>query len=95
MPKRPRPQVPEFPHSEYQHRYRRAWEVICEHGLGGLLSTSEPGYRYLTGRWTQSWCSKTRPMYAIIAQGEEPNALTAELDASVLRASLWLGDIHT
>jgi Xaa-Pro aminopeptidase len=66
-----------------------------EHGLAGLLVTSEPNYRYLTGHRTQFWVSHSRPMFAVLPNGRPPIALVTEIEDAVIRGSSRLEDIRT
>lgn len=90
-----RPLYPEFPKSEYTRRYKRAWELMETHGLAGLLVTSEPNYRYLTGHQTQFWASLSRPMFAVLAVGRAPVVVVTEIEDAVVRDTCWIRDIRT
>ncbi len=85
----------EFPRAEYQQRYERAWRLMREQGLAGLFVTGEANYRYLTGHRTQFWASRSRPMFAVLAQGRPPVAVVTEIEQAVIRGTSWLEDIRT
>jgi Xaa-Pro dipeptidase len=85
----------DFPRSEYQQRYERAWHLMPEQGLAALLVTSEANYRYLTGHRTQFWVSRARPMLAVLPQGRPPIPVITEIERAVIRDSSWLEDVRT
>ncbi len=85
----------EFSQSEYEERYKRAWQLMRAQGLAGLFVTSEANYRYLTGHRTQFWVSHSRPMFAVLPYGRPPIALMTEIEEAVFRSTSWLEDIRT
>ena len=89
------PMYPDFPKGEYERRYRRVWKLMDEHGLDGLLVTSESNYRYFTGHRSQFWVSNARPFYAVIVPGRRPVALATFTEGEGFKASSWLKDLRT
>jgi Xaa-Pro aminopeptidase len=85
----------EFPGAEYRRRYERAWRLMKDAGLAGLLATGESNHRYLTGHRTQFWVSLSRPMYTILPLGRPPVCLVTEVEAAVLRATSHVKDVRT
>jgi Xaa-Pro aminopeptidase len=62
----------EFPHDEYQGRWRRARALMTAAGLDALFVTSEANYRYLSGHHTGFWISKARPMMLLLPAEQDP-----------------------
>ena len=87
-----RGQHADFPKSEYQHRYKRAWALMREHGLDGLLITGKPNHRYVSGHHSEFSISTSRPMFTVIAQGKQPVTLTATLEKDVMFVTSHLTD---
>jgi Xaa-Pro aminopeptidase len=85
----------DFSREEFDQRYARASSIMSEAGLGALLVTSEPNFRYLTGHRTQFWVSKSRPMFAVLAQGRRPIPLVTEIEEAGVRKTTWIDDIRT
>jgi Xaa-Pro dipeptidase len=67
----------EFPRAEYGARWRRAREALAAAGLDALPGTSETNYRSLSGHYTGSWLSKSRPMWLLLPRDGEPSLRAA------------------
>ncbi len=89
------PLISDFPPSEYEQRYQRAWTLMRTYGLDGLLVMTESNYRYLTGHRSQFWVSNARPFYAIMVPDRPPVALVTFTEGEVFRGSSWLEDVRT
>lgn len=85
----------DFPKAEYEGRYRRAWKLMREHGLDGLLVTGKANHRYLSGHYSEFSISTSRPMFTILAHGKPPVILTAFLEKDAVHETTWLKDART
>lgn len=87
-----RGQDADFPKAEYEQRYKRASKLMREHGLDGILVTSKPNHRYLSGHYSEFSISTSRPMFTVMAEGKAPVTLTATLEKDVMFRTSHLKD---
>ncbi|MFK7941993.1 MAG: M24 family metallopeptidase [Paracoccaceae bacterium] len=83
-----------FPQEEFVARTARAQAGMAEHGLAGLLLTTEPEVRYFTGFQTLFWQSPSRPWFVFVPATGKPIAIIPEIGAALMR-STWIDDIRT
>ena len=80
--------------SEYRARLLRAQAAMDEAGLGALLLTTEPEFRYFSGFLTRFWESPSREWYLVIPAAGDPVAVIPEIGAALM-AGTWVEDIRT
>jgi Xaa-Pro aminopeptidase len=83
-----------FPEAEYRARLARAQAAMAEAGLGALLLTTEPEFRYFSGFLTRFWESPSREWFLVIPAAGDPVAVIPEIGAALM-ASTWVADIRT
>jgi len=83
-----------FPEGEYRARLARAQARMDEAGLGALLLTTEPEFRYFSGFLTRFWESPSREWYLVIPASGAPVAVIPEIGAALM-AGTWVADIRT
>ena len=83
-----------FPVAEYEQRLARAQALMDQAGLGALLLTTEPDFRYFTGYLTRFWESPTRPWFLIVPARGKPLAVIPSIGAALL-GKTWIEDIRT
>lgn len=83
-----------FPEEEYRARTLRAQAMMAEQGLAGLLLTTEPEIRYLTGFLTRFWESPTRPWHLVVPAAGDPVAVIPGIGAELMGRT-WVPDIRT
>jgi Xaa-Pro aminopeptidase len=64
----------DFPGEEYQKRWHRASSLMAKQGIDALLLTQMENVRYFSGFLSQLWCSKFRPMIALLPQDPSSGA---------------------
>ena len=64
-----------FPPAEYEARAARAQRLMSEQGVDGLVLTSPPNVRYVSGFDTQFWESPTRPWFVVLPREGAPIAM--------------------
>ena len=84
-----------FPREEFEVRYAHLRAQMHRHGVGGILATSEPNYRYLTGHHNQRWAVIQRPKAALLPLTAEPAILTIASEGWGLDTLTWVTDIRT
>lgn len=80
--------------SEFRARVARAQAGMEAAGLGALLLTTEPEFRYFSGFLTRFWESPSREWFLVIPASGEPVAVIPEIGAPLM-ARTWLRDIRT
>ena len=83
-----------FPPAEYEARAARAQRLMSEQGMDGLVLTSPPNVRYVSGFDTQFWESPTRPWFVVLPREGSPIAIVPEIGAPGM-AVTWVRDIRT
>jgi Xaa-Pro dipeptidase len=83
-----------FPSAEYEARVARAQRLMSEQGMDGLVLTSPPNVRYVSGFDTQFWESPTRPWFVVLPRDGAPIAIVPEIGAPGM-AVTWVRDIRT
>ena len=83
-----------FATSEYRVRLARAQARMDAAGLGALLLTTEPEFRYFSGFLTRFWESPSREWYLVIPAAGDPVAVIPEIGAALM-AGTWVADIRT
>src|SRR5262245_26389267 len=87
--------ISDFPASEYQERLRRARALMEKAGLDGLLVTSEPNHRYLTGHWTLRWYNWSRPIVSIVPAAGAPVVIASSVEIGMARVTSWVEDVRS
>ena len=90
----PQPPDRRFPPSEFERRLARLQGIMRTHRLDGLLFTTPPNIRYVTGFDTQFWESPTRPWFVLVPLDGAPIAVIPEIGAPEM-ARTWVTDIRT
>src|SRR5262245_65602750 len=67
---------------------------MSEHEMDGLVLTSPPNVRYVSGFDTQFWESPTRPWCVVLPRDGAPIAIVPEIGAPGM-AVTWVRDIRT
>ncbi len=83
-----------FETAEFQARVANCQAAMARSGLGALLLTTEPEFRYLSGFLTRFWESPTRPWYLIVPAHGDPIAVIPAIGAALM-GKTWIGDIRT
>jgi Xaa-Pro aminopeptidase len=83
-----------FPPAEYEARAARAQRLMSEQGMDGLVLTSPPNIRYVSGFDTQFWESPTRPWFVVLPRAGAPIAIVPEIGAPGMGMT-WVCDIRT
>ncbi|WP_104019025.1 M24 family metallopeptidase [Roseovarius nitratireducens] len=83
-----------FGEPEYRARLARAQADMAEAGLGALLLTTEPEFRYFSGFLTRFWESPSRDWFLVIPASGDPVAVIPEIGAALM-ARTWIADIRT
>ncbi|MFB9151114.1 M24 family metallopeptidase [Roseovarius ramblicola] len=83
-----------FAEAEYRARLARAQARMAEAGLGALLLTTEPEFRYFSGFLTRFWESPSREWYLVIPASGDPVAVIPAIGAALM-AGTWVADIRT
>src|SRR4051812_34201780 len=79
---------------EFAARAPRAQRIMRDHRLDGLVLTTPPDIRYITGFDSQFWESPTRPWFVVLPAGGEPVAVIPEIGTPEM-ARTWVRDIRT
>jgi len=83
-----------FATSEYRARLARAQARMAEEGLGALLLTTEPDFRYFSGFLTRFWESPSREWFLVVPASGDPVAVIPKIGAALM-AGTWVEDIRT
>ncbi|MGR3518983.1 MAG: M24 family metallopeptidase [Roseovarius sp.] len=83
-----------FAEAEYRARLARAQARMAEVGLGSLLLTTEPEFRYFSGFLTRFWESPSRDWFLVIPAAGDPVAVIPDIGAALM-ARTWIADIRT
>lgn len=89
----PSPAPRGFPPEEFERRVSRAQAIMREHRFDGLLLTTAPNIRYVTGFATQFWESPTRPWFVVVPAEGKPVAVIPEIGAPEMAAT-WIDDVR-
>jgi Xaa-Pro dipeptidase len=89
-------EAPEFTRAEFESRVERARSLMTEHGLDGVLVTSEANMEYLSGFTSQfPWCSPSRPWYFILPRTGDAVAIIPAIGSANWLATSWSTNILT
>lgn len=83
-----------FPAAEYEGRAERARRVMVEQRLDGIVVTSPPNVRYVSGFDTQFWESPTRPWFVVLPREGGPIAIIPEIGVPGMEVT-WVKDIRS
>jgi len=83
-----------FSRAELEARAARAQTLMTEQRLDGLVVTTAPNLRYLSGFDSQFWESPTRPWFLIVPRVGGPIAVVPEIGGPGMRAT-WVDDVRT
>ena len=83
-----------FPVGEFQDRLARAQAAMDKAGLGAILLTTEPEFRYFSGFLTRFWESPSRPWFLVIPASGAPVAVIPSIGEVLMRRT-WVTDIRT
>ena len=86
--------TPGFPDAEYRARVAAAQARMARAGLGAILLTTEPEFRYFTGFLTRFWESPSRPWFLVVPAAGDPIAVIPSIGEVLLRRG-WITDIRT
>lgn len=83
-----------FPVEEFRGRLARAQAAMDKAGLGAIMLTTEPEFRYFTGFLTRFWESPSRPWFLVIPVSGAPVAVIPSIGEVLMRRT-WVTDIRT
>ncbi len=83
-----------FARSEFEARVVRAQARMERAGLGALLLTTEPEFRYFTGFLTRFWESPSRPWFLVLPARGRPLTVIPSIGAALMGRT-WIEDIRT
>lgn len=83
-----------FAEAEFRGRLHKAQTLMAEAGIGAILLTTEPEFRYFSGFLTRFWESPSRPWFLILPAQGDPVAVIPTIGAALMQ-STWVQDIRT
>ena len=83
-----------FPAAEFERRIARLHGIMRAHRLDGVLLTTPPNVRYVTGFDSQFWESPTRPWFVLVPLDGAPIAIIPDIGAPEM-AKTWVTDIRS
>ncbi|WP_370210322.1 M24 family metallopeptidase [Roseovarius sp.] len=83
-----------FAEAEFRGRLGKAQTLMAEAGIGAILLTTEPEFRYFSGFLTRFWESPSRPWFLILPAQGEPVAVIPSIGAALMQ-STWVQDIRS
>lgn len=79
---------------EFERRLARLHEIMRVRRLDGVLLTTPPNVRYVTGFDSQFWESPTRPWFVLVPLDGAPIAVIPDIGAPEM-AKTWVTDIRS
>jgi Xaa-Pro dipeptidase len=95
MPKAVVPDLPPFTEAEYRARLDRARALMDAEGVGTMLLTTEPNFRWFSGYTSQSWVSPTRPLFLLISLDRDPVVIIPDGSLVAMAQTSWVRDLRT
>ena len=83
-----------FAEAEFRGRLHKAQTLMAEAGIGAILLTTEPEFRYFSGFLTRFWESPSRPWFLILPAQGDPVAVIPSIGTALMQ-STWVQDIRT
>lgn len=87
-------QYPDFPISEYQHRYSRLREAMERHGLDAILITNRTNHRYFSGFCAEVFALNPYYFFALLPRNESPEPVFLCTNAFPVAATTWIEEMR-